>query len=190
MDEIRFSVAARRHGVSRASVLYVMGSTEPEEHPTKGGSTGYFYRGRDAGGREIGTEVTAKPDSRPPVVTSDTPIGPDVDLNRDEVRLADGTRLTSELADAINEDVRHTAGRPSLSGRRKHSPQVSARITPELQAELKRYSKHSGLSTSQVLRHALERLVGGGTGAGTSSGQKAPENRPRHAARKDSAGRS
>ena len=30
-----------------------MGSTEPEEHPTKGGSTGYFYRGRDADGREI-----------------------------------------------------------------------------------------------------------------------------------------
>lgn len=53
MDGIRFSGAARRHGVSRASVLYVMGSTEPEEHPTKGGSTGYFYRGRDASGREI-----------------------------------------------------------------------------------------------------------------------------------------
>lgn len=53
MEEIRFSAAARRHGVSQASVLYVMGSTEPEEHPTKGGSTGYFYRGRDDGGREI-----------------------------------------------------------------------------------------------------------------------------------------
>jgi len=30
-----------------------MGTAEPEEHPTKGGSTGYLYRGRDAGGREI-----------------------------------------------------------------------------------------------------------------------------------------
>lgn len=53
MDEIKFSAAACKHGVSRDSVLYVMGSTEPEEHPAKGGSTGYFYRGRDAGGREI-----------------------------------------------------------------------------------------------------------------------------------------
>lgn len=57
MDEIRFSTAARKHGVSKASALHVMGTTEPEEHPTKGGSTGYLYRGRDAGGREI--EVVA-----------------------------------------------------------------------------------------------------------------------------------
>ena len=37
----------------KASALHVMGTAEPEEHPTKGGSTGYLYRGRDAGGREI-----------------------------------------------------------------------------------------------------------------------------------------
>jgi hypothetical protein len=53
MDEIRFSTAARKHHVSKASVLHVLGTTEPVEHPTKGGSTGYFYRGRDAVGREI-----------------------------------------------------------------------------------------------------------------------------------------
>lgn len=53
MDEIRFSTAAGRHGVSKASVLHVMGTSEPEEHRTKSGSTGYFYRGRDAGGREL-----------------------------------------------------------------------------------------------------------------------------------------
>jgi hypothetical protein len=53
VDEIRFSTAAGRHGVSKASVLHVMGTSEPEEHRTKSGSTGYFYRGRDAGGREL-----------------------------------------------------------------------------------------------------------------------------------------
>jgi hypothetical protein len=53
VDEIRFSTAARKHGVSKASALYVMNTTEPEEHPTTGGSTGYFYRGRDVDGREI-----------------------------------------------------------------------------------------------------------------------------------------
>jgi hypothetical protein len=53
VNEIRFSTAARKHRVSKASVLYVMSATEPEEHPAKGGSTGYFYRGRDAGDREI-----------------------------------------------------------------------------------------------------------------------------------------
>jgi hypothetical protein len=53
VDDIRFSATARKHGVSKTSVLYVMNTTEPEEQPTAGGSTGYFYRGRDAGGREI-----------------------------------------------------------------------------------------------------------------------------------------
>jgi hypothetical protein len=126
---------------------------------------------------------------RPPVVTSNSQIGPDVDLNREDVRLGDGTRLTNELAEAITEDVRHAAGRPSLSGERKHSPQVSARITPELQEELREYSKRSGLSHSQVLRHALEQLVGSRPPADTVGRLRAPTERKRHAARKDPANR-
>jgi hypothetical protein len=136
-----------------------------------------------------GKEVAVKPGRRPPVVTPDTQIGPDVDLDREDVRLRDGTRLTNDLAEAINEDVRRAAGRPSLSGGRQHSPQVSARITPELQAELRKYSKRSGLSPSQVLRHALEQLVGSRLPAGTSK-QQAPAKRPRRTSRKDPAGRS
>jgi hypothetical protein len=134
--------------------------------------------------------VAVKAEHRPPVVTSDTQIGPDVDLSREDVRLGDGTRLTNELAEAITEDVRRTAGRPSLSGGRKHSPQVSARITPELQEELRKYSKRSGLSHSQVLRHALEQLVGSRPPAGTAGKQRAPTKRKRHAIRKDPASRS
>ena len=53
----------------------------------------------------------------PPSVTDDTPIGPDVDLKRDDVRLKDGTRLTDEVADEIVDQLRRSAGRPSLSGR-------------------------------------------------------------------------
>jgi hypothetical protein len=53
VDEIRLSTAARKHRVSKASVLHVMATSEPEEHPTKNGSIGYLYRGRDAGGREL-----------------------------------------------------------------------------------------------------------------------------------------
>jgi hypothetical protein len=103
--------------------------------------------------------VTAVSQRQPPAIKVDTPIGPDADLEREDIRLADGTRLTGELAEAIVEDVRRTAGRPSLSGGRKRSPQVSARITPELRAELDKYSKSSGMSASQVLRHALEELM-------------------------------
>jgi hypothetical protein len=127
-----------------------------------------------------------QPERRPPVVKADMRIGPDVDLEREDIRLGDGTRLTNELAEAISEDVRRAAGRPSLSGGRKHSPQVSARITPELQAELRTYSKRSGLSASQVLRQALEELVGRQPSDMVGKQTK----HPRSAIRKDSASRS
>jgi hypothetical protein len=94
--------------------------------------------------------VAVKAERRPPVVTSDTQTGPDVDLSREDVRLGDGTRLTNELAEAITEDVQRAAGRPSLSGERKQSPQVSARISPELQEDLTEYSKRSGLSQADT----------------------------------------
>ena len=134
--------------------------------------------------------MTVKRGRRPPVITPDMHIGPDVDLDRDDVLLPDGTRLTNELVEAVNEDVRRTVGRPSLSGGRQHSPQVSARITPEMQAELRKYSKRSGLSSSQIVRHALEQLVGSHPPAGTATNQQAPAKRRRRASRKDPAGRS
>lgn len=37
----------------------------------------------------------------PPLSTEDTPIGSDVDLEREDVWLANGTRLTQEVVDAI-----------------------------------------------------------------------------------------
>jgi hypothetical protein len=131
-----------------------------------------------------------KAERRPPVVSSETQIGPDVDLSREDVRLGDGTRLTNEHADSITEDVRRAAGRPSLTGERKHSPQVSARITPELQEELREYSKRFGLSHSQILRRALEQLVGSRPPASAARKQSTPTKRKRHAVQKDPASRS
>jgi Ribbon-helix-helix domain len=75
-------------------------------------------------------------------------------------------------------------------GERQHSPQVSARITPELQNELRKYSKRTGLSHSQVLRHALEQLVGSRPSASTPSKKRTPATGKRHAIGKDPAGRS
>ena len=48
-------------------------------------------------------------------VTSDAPIGRDVDLDRDDVRLADGTRLTQDVADSVIARARRVAGRSSGS---------------------------------------------------------------------------
>ena len=59
---------------------------------------------------------TVMPERQPPRVSDDSPIGPDVDLERDDIRLADGTRLTPDIAAGIAEDVRRAAGRPSLTG--------------------------------------------------------------------------
>ncbi len=68
------------------------------------------------------TERTPPPPSAPPSVTTTAPIGPDVDLDADDVRLTDGTRLTEQRAAEVAEEVRHRSGRPSLTGEAAASP--------------------------------------------------------------------
>ena len=92
----------------------------------------------------------------PPKVTTDTPIGPDVDLNADDVRLSDGRKLTPAVADRIIEEGKRAAGRPSLSGEARTSPQISFRVPDELRelAEAIAASEHK--TVSQLAREALE----------------------------------
>jgi hypothetical protein len=70
-------------------------------------------------------ETIPMPKHTPVRVTSDTRIGTDVDLDRDDIRLADGSRLTQEVADSVVEQARRVAGRPSLSGNAEASPQIA-----------------------------------------------------------------
>ena len=100
----------------------------------------------------------------PPHIDRNTPFGPDVDLDTDDVRLADGTRLTAEAAAEIVEDARRAAGRPSLTGPGKHSPQVSARVPPELRDAAERQARREGKSVSQLIRELLERYLAGNPG--------------------------
>jgi predicted DNA binding CopG/RHH family protein len=100
------------------------------------------------------------PERRPPVVSEDTPIGPDVDLRDEDIRLADGTRLTAEVTDQIVEHVHHAVGRPSLTEPGRHSPQVSARVPAELHHAAKQEAKREGVSMSYLLREALEQYLG------------------------------
>jgi hypothetical protein len=73
-------------------------------------------------------------------------IGPDVDLDREDVRLADGTRLTpaiaEEMADSALREVR--AGRPSLTGRGGRSPQVSFRLPPSMRDAAEQQARREG----------------------------------------------
>jgi len=59
----------------------------------------------------------------------------DVDVDRKDIRLANGTRLTNEVAEEIVEQVRRSSGRPSL------------------------YPAREGKMISQLAREALEQRV-------------------------------
>jgi hypothetical protein len=49
------------------------------------------------------------PEDPPPDGALGAPAGPDVDLNRDGIRLADGTRLTSTVVGHLSDQARRTA---------------------------------------------------------------------------------
>jgi len=99
------------------------------------------------------------PRRSPPLVTDQTPVGPDVDLDRDDIRLPDGTRLTPSLADRIVEQVRQGAGRPSLSGVRVASPQIAFRVAPSVREKAAQLAAREGKTISQLAREALEARV-------------------------------
>lgn len=96
------------------------------------------------------------PDRTPPRITTDTPVGPDVDLERDDVRLPDGSRLTEEAAEDIVDEVRRASGRPSLSGTRATSPQIAFRVPPHLRDRAAQVAAREHKTLSQLAREALE----------------------------------
>jgi len=104
-------------------------------------------------------DVIRMPDRRPPRITDDTPIGPDVDLDREDIRLADGTRLTGEVADGIVQELRRSAGRPSLSGKAAASPQIAFRVAPSVRDRAAQIAAREGKTISQLAREALEERV-------------------------------
>jgi predicted HicB family RNase H-like nuclease len=94
-------------------------------------------------------------------VTTETPIGVDIDLDRDEVRLPSGKRLTTNFASEIVEEVRHAGGRPSLSGEATHSPRIAFRVTPEVRELAAEVAAAEGKTVSQLAREALEARLAG-----------------------------
>jgi len=95
----------------------------------------------------------------PPPITSSTAIGPDVDLDRDDVRLADGTRLTEQKAADIVDEVRRRGGRPSLTGRAAVSPRIAFRVDPRVRDSAAQIADREGKTISQLAREALEARV-------------------------------
>ena len=95
----------------------------------------------------------------PPKITPDTPIGRDVDLDQDDVRLNDGTRLTEDVATDIVEQVRRSTGRPSLSGNAEPSPQIAFRVPQSVRDRAAEIAEREGKTISQLAREALEARV-------------------------------
>ncbi|MCW2902796.1 MAG: hypothetical protein JWO67_5061 [Streptosporangiaceae bacterium] len=96
---------------------------------------------------------------KPPPVTETTAIGPDVDLDQEDVRLADGTRLTESRAAEITEEVRRRSGRPSLTGEAVISPRIVFRVTPSIRDAAAALAAREGKTISQLAREALETRV-------------------------------
>jgi hypothetical protein len=87
-------------------------------------------------------------------------IGPDIDLDKEEVRTADGRRLTEELARQIAEEAiaRHR-GRPSVTGRRERTPNLTVRVAPQTREALEAIARDQGRRLADVSRDALDEYV-------------------------------
>ncbi len=86
---------------------------------------------------------------------------PDVDLTSDDVRDSRGRRITEEYAQAATAQALASVGRgrPSLTGTKATSPQVTFRVTPELRARVAAEAERQGRRISDVAREALERYL-------------------------------
>ena len=90
-------------------------------------------------------------------------IGPDIDLDGEEVRLADGTRLTEDLAAQIAEEAvaEHPArrGRPTITGAAARTPRMTVRVAPETRRALEAIAARQGRRLTDVSRDALAEYV-------------------------------
>jgi hypothetical protein len=87
-------------------------------------------------------------------------IGTDVDLDTEEVYLADGRRLTEQVAEELAQRslARHR-GRPSVSGDGARTPSLTVRIPKETRAALEDLAKTQGKRLADVSREALDEYV-------------------------------
>ena len=97
-------------------------------------------------------------------------IKPEYDIAEEEIDLAvevvvdsDGRRIDQRYIDEImvhaNEVFERTSGRPSLTGKPEHSPQVTFRITPEMKARAEQLAAARGTTISRIAREAFEQYL-------------------------------
>lgn len=89
--------------------------------------------------------------------------GPDIDLDAEVVLDSDGRRIdqayVDEVVAAAHDALAQRTGRPSLTGKAVHSPQVTFRVTPELKARAEEAAREQGTTVSRLAREAFERFL-------------------------------
>ena len=88
-------------------------------------------------------------------------IGPDIDLDKEVVLDKRGRRITEARAAQISRQILRevAAGRPSLTGAGKTSPEIKARVPQAMKDKLEREAKKYGVSPSAMIRQALEEYL-------------------------------
>lgn len=85
----------------------------------------------------------------------------DIDLDAEDVRLADGSRLTEararELADEVVQAARR--GRPSLTGAGHRSPQLRLSVPKKLRDDLRARAAAEHRSVSEIAREAISQFL-------------------------------
>lgn len=84
-----------------------------------------------------------------------------IDLDKEDVRLADGSRLTEARAQLIAEEVLQVTGRgrPSLTAPGRRSPQLRLAVPEQLRDELHSRAAAEHRTVSDVAREALEQYL-------------------------------
>lgn len=87
----------------------------------------------------------------------------DVDLDKEDVRRKDGTRITEADAEQQGENIaaRGRVGRPPLSTGAKRSPQVAVRLPEDTHHRLMQKAEAEGRRVSDVVRDAIASYVSG-----------------------------
>jgi hypothetical protein len=89
-----------------------------------------------------------------------SPIGPDVDLEAEDIRLPDGSRLTEAKVNEIVERIhRRHPGRPSVSGEQERTPVMTVRVTRAARAALEEIAAVQGRRLADVSRDALNEYI-------------------------------
>ena len=88
-------------------------------------------------------------------------VGPDVDLEAEEIRDRQGRRVTDEYAERAAAEALRIArpGRPALGTVGQHSPGVSFRVPEQVRRQAEQRAAAEGRSVSEIARDALERYL-------------------------------